>query len=966
MKRLLLFSLSVCVSAGAWAIDLDVVAWPLDCNDGNELIFDGAAEVCDGFDNDCDDIVDEGCSRTCPATRPEAERVIRAGSVVPSNVQIVHTTTGYDLVWVDSRDGNPEIYLQEVDFAGNPLADLSRVSIHPSSSGDPAVSSTGESRLILWVDERSGRPQVHFTRCCVAFLALEVQLTSDATQDGLDPAAAFGGNDWAVVYAQGVAGDHEVYLQRVADTGVADPGRTQVSLGSGSARHPAIVFNGASYGVVWQDDRSGRNEIYFRAFDSALAPLGDEVPLTDAPGESTRPQIVWLDDRYVVVWEDDRDGTPGVYALVVDAAGSDLGSGAFAVGTATTDDRGPAVAATGGEALVSWISEPAAGGVEELLLARISPDATVVEAGRVQSSAGSALSDAGVAWSGSSPALAFVDPAASEVRFVDGLCCGDLDGDGFDRCETDCDDGRASVFPGALETCDGFDENCDQQIDDGCVADCVDIDSVLPAKLHISPGLTDASDVDLAWNGSTFGSVREDITPAGRQTVFQLLDVEGSAVGQPVVWPAAGSIPIPRIEAHPDGFTVAIRENGTDLRLRFLDLQGAETRPSVVVDLSDNGTNLSVSAFEFAWSGNGYGLSYLANPGGPAGVQAFFRLLSAEGTPFPATAFDVDASAADVAWSGSEYAMIYRGSIANEVVVQRFSAQGEPVGAAYVIGQFGSTPVRIDWDGRGYVITYDVRIEHLDPQLNRIWRTEMGIEARSGAAFGYNGDRYLLVWTTTDGVEAFLLNSDGNYLPGIGGRFLAGDSGGSTRFARIDVRWTGSRWLVGWHHAGVGMHVQEIGCCGEIDSDFDGSCLNDCAPDDISRYPGAPEVCNDGEDGNCDGLVADELPVEGLTFADKTMLVWNAVAGERFDLQRGDLSTLRSSGGDFALATTDCLLDDGLQPEASDGAAPAVGGGFIYFVAAATDACPGTYDSGGPAQQMSRDAGVAGSAGACP
>lgn len=44
--------------------------------------------------------------------------------------------------------------------------------------------------------------------------------------------------------------------------------------------------------------------------------------------------------------------------------------------------------------------------------------------------------------------------------------CIDNDGDGYDSCH-DCDDDRADIHPGANEICDGVDNNCDSQIDEG-------------------------------------------------------------------------------------------------------------------------------------------------------------------------------------------------------------------------------------------------------------------------------------------------------------------------------------------------------------------------------------------------------------------------------------------------------------------------------------------------------------------
>ena len=39
---------------------------------------------------------------------------------------------------------------------------------------------------------------------------------------------------------------------------------------------------------------------------------------------------------------------------------------------------------------------------------------------------------------------------------------------GYATFDGDCNDGNASVHPGAIEICDGIDNNCDGNIDEGC------------------------------------------------------------------------------------------------------------------------------------------------------------------------------------------------------------------------------------------------------------------------------------------------------------------------------------------------------------------------------------------------------------------------------------------------------------------------------------------------------------------
>jgi uncharacterized membrane protein len=108
-------------------------------------------------------------------------------------------------------------------------------------------------------------------------------------------------------------------------------------------------------------------------------------------------------------------------------------------------------------------------------------------------------------------------------------------------------------------------------------------------------------------------------------------------------------------------------------------------------------------------------------------------------------------------------------------------------------------------------------------------------------------------------------------------------------------------------------------------------------------------------------LLADK-PVAGTAH-----LTWSAVANATgYDLVRGSLSILRSTGGNFTTALGDCLENDLASTSRDDVDIPSSGDGYWYLVRAASCGGHATYDSGALSQVASRDAGIQASPDACP
>ncbi len=118
------------------------------------------------------------------------------------------------------------------------------------------------------------------------------------------------------------------------------------------------------------------------------------------------------------------------------------------------------------------------------------------------------------------------DPSTFGERDQDGdgafdlRCCNAQPGGGAPRCGTDCDDVRASVAPGSVEACDGFDNDCDGLVDEEvAVSGFADEDG----DLHGDPARPLSSCAGMR-GFSTVGDDCDDTNPARHGAQVEVCD----------------------------------------------------------------------------------------------------------------------------------------------------------------------------------------------------------------------------------------------------------------------------------------------------------------------------------------------------------------------------------------------------------------------------------------------------------
>jgi hypothetical protein len=109
------------------------------------------------------------------------------------------------------------------------------------------------------------------------------------------------------------------------DRGVVDADVTEFTGGSAVARDPFVTGFGGRVFVAWSDDRRDGStfEVYVRAYDPALRPIGPAVRISDATQSARDAHLTELGDTRdaVVIWNDVRGGSaPQAYARKLSCA----------------------------------------------------------------------------------------------------------------------------------------------------------------------------------------------------------------------------------------------------------------------------------------------------------------------------------------------------------------------------------------------------------------------------------------------------------------------------------------------------------------------------------------------------------------------------------------------------------------------------------------------------------------------
>lgn len=186
---------------------------------------------------------------------------------------------------------------------------------------------TGSTIHTVWYDARFGDTEIMYKRSTDNGINWEpvVRLTNN-TGSSENPTIASYGNILHVVWQDLRDGNYEIYYKISTNSGNSWSGDTRLTNNFATSTNPAVFLSVNNINVVWNDDRDGNNEIYFKRSTDGGYNWDPVVRITNNASSSTNPSISGLADNIYISWQDNRDGNNEIYYNFSSTMGASWGT----------------------------------------------------------------------------------------------------------------------------------------------------------------------------------------------------------------------------------------------------------------------------------------------------------------------------------------------------------------------------------------------------------------------------------------------------------------------------------------------------------------------------------------------------------------------------------------------------------------------------------------------------------------
>jgi hypothetical protein len=190
---------------------------------------------------------------------------------------------------------------------GQSFGNITNLSNNTGVSSNPQITTFGSNIYVVWRDNSSGNDDIYFSSSVdngTTFNGVENLSNNDGRSD--EPQIASVGVNVYVVWRDNSSGKDQIYFKRSSDTGNSFNSTENLSNTNGSSTDPQITATANNAYIVWSDTTTGNGDIYFKSStDNGTSFSFPKNLSTNLDGQALFPQIEAIGNNIYVVWQDE-------------------------------------------------------------------------------------------------------------------------------------------------------------------------------------------------------------------------------------------------------------------------------------------------------------------------------------------------------------------------------------------------------------------------------------------------------------------------------------------------------------------------------------------------------------------------------------------------------------------------------------------------------------------------------------
>lgn len=333
-----------------------------DCDDTRREAFPGGVERCDGVDNDCDGVVDNGSRYLGDIEEDVPLTFVPTGDLEASGRRGIAYGNGVFAVGYWGRADSMLSYLRGFRADGSEAFSQTPVtSVNAPSFGADLVFD-GASFGATWSDTRTdGNYEVYFARFDAAGEKLGPDLrVTDAPDFSIHTQVIYDQGRFVLVFDdrrdEDVAGGSQIFAQIVDSNGQLVGGNQALSPLGDTSEYPQLAATPRRYGLTYTGLGPEGVGVYFRSFDKNFQDATPPVALVAEDGRA--PNITAVGDDFLVTWDIYFSDGPGgnIGGTVVDERGEAIVPNSF-ITFGAEHARSHATYSLGDRVLLVWADD---------------------------------------------------------------------------------------------------------------------------------------------------------------------------------------------------------------------------------------------------------------------------------------------------------------------------------------------------------------------------------------------------------------------------------------------------------------------------------------------------------------------------------------------------------------------------------------------------------------------------------